>query len=83
MSTRRYRTGRWVIWSLVALLAILHQDFWWWDDRTLVFGFMPIGLGYHAAFSIMAACVWAAALHFAWPEEIEAWAEVEDSQAKG
>ncbi len=35
--------------GLLVLLAVLHQDFWWWDDgHTLVFGFMPVGLAYHA-----------------------------------
>ena len=39
-------------------LAILHWDFWWWDDRTLLFGFMPIGLGYQALISLLAGLAW-------------------------
>ena len=35
-------------WGLVAVIAILHYDFWFWDDRTLVFGFVPIGLFFQA-----------------------------------
>ena len=34
------------------LLVVLHQDFWFWDDATLVFGFLPVGLAYHAGFSV-------------------------------
>lgn len=57
------------------VLAILHQDFWLWDDTTLLFGFLPIGLGYHAAYSCLAAALWAAAVKWAWPSHIEAFAE--------
>ena len=64
-----------VVWIIVVLLAILHQDFWWWDDRTLVFGFMPIGLFYHALFSLACGVTWWLAVKFAWPEHIEEWAD--------
>ena len=63
------------IWIVFVVLFFLHQDVWYWDDRTLVFGFLPIGLAYHALFSIAAALLWAAALKWAWPSEIEVWAE--------
>ena len=64
-----------VIAVCAVVLAILHQDFWWWDDQTLVLGFMPIGLAYHAVYSIMAAALWAGAVKFAWPEHAEQMAE--------
>jgi uncharacterized protein DUF3311 len=63
------------VWVLVVLLAILHFDFWFWSDRTLLFGFLPIGLGYHAGFSIACGFVWLLAVKFAWPEDLEAWAD--------
>ena len=72
--------SKWV-WIIFVLLFILHQDVWYWDDRTLVFGFMPIGLAYHAGFSIAAALLWAAAIKWAWPSDIEAWAS--DDAADG
>ena len=68
------------VYALVILLAIIHQDLWWWNDKTLVFGFMPKGLFYHALFSCMAAAVWALAIKWAWPSDIEAWAEANDDQ---
>jgi len=68
------------VYALVILLAIIHQDLWWWNDKTLVFGFMPKGLFYHALFSCMAAVVWALAIKWAWPSEIEAWAEANEDQ---
>ncbi len=67
-----------LIYGLVILLAILHQDFWWWDNKALVFGFMPLGLFYHTVFSCLAALVWFGATKLAWPSEIEAWAEAPD-----
>ena len=62
-------------WALVALLAILHYDFWNWDDRSLVFGFMPSGLFYQALISIGAAIAWALVVKCAWPTHIEEWAD--------
>lgn len=62
-------------WALVVLLAILHYDFWNWDDRTLVFGFMPVGLYFQALISIGAAVTWALVVKFAWPTHIEEWAD--------
>ena len=59
-----------VVWGLVVLLAILHQDVWFWDDKTLLFGFLPITLGYHACISICAAITWYLATLYCWPEEI-------------
>ena len=69
-----------VVYALIVIMAIIHQDFWWWDNKTLVFGFMPLGLFYHALFSCMAAGVWALAIKLAWPSDIEEWAESADEQ---
>lgn len=56
-----------LIWSIVVLLVILHQDIWFWNDDTLVFGFMPIGLFYHACLSVAASITWFLAIQFCWP----------------
>ncbi len=63
------------VWVAAAVLAVLHQDLWFWDNRTLVFGILPIGLFYHAVFSIVCAGLWVLALKFCWPTELEEWAE--------
>ena len=63
------------MWAIVVALFVLHQDFWWWDDKTLVLGFLPIGLFYHVIFSIVAGLTWLMANKLAWPTEIEEWAE--------
>lgn len=64
-----------LVWILAAVMLILHQDFWAWGDRTLMMGFLPIGLAYHMAFSLAAAGLWFSAVKFAWPTEVEAWAD--------
>lgn len=71
----RRSSAWWVIWALAAVLFVLHQDFWFWDDRTLVLGFLPVGLAYHVAYSVAAALLWFAAVRFAWPHHIEEWAD--------
>jgi hypothetical protein len=81
MNSQSTKQNRKWIWTAVIVLAVLHQDFWLWDNRSLVFGFLPIGLAYHMLFSIMAAVVWACALKFAWPEEWQAWADEVQSTA--
>lgn len=60
-----------VVWGLVILLVIIHQDFWFWYDDTLVFGFIPIGLFYHALISIGASVTWYLATVYAWPEGLD------------
>lgn len=60
-----------LIWILVAVLLIAHQDFWYWDDESVVFGFIPIGLFYHACLSLVAGAFWFIVCTFAWPEGLE------------
>ena len=56
----------------VAVLYVLHQDIWFWRTaRPLVFGFVPIGLAYHAAFSVACALVLGLLVTFAWPAHLE------------
>ncbi|MEM7560397.1 MAG: DUF3311 domain-containing protein [Planctomycetota bacterium] len=58
--------GLWV-WGLVLLLIVLHQDNFFWHDDTLVLGFLPIGLFYHACISVAAAVTWFLGTKYAWP----------------
>jgi len=57
---------------LVVALYVLHQDFWFWRmARPLVFGFLPIGLFYHAAFTVASAgLLWLLVAH-SWPDHLE------------
>lgn len=56
-----------LVWALVALLIVLHQDNWFWEDTRLVFGFMPVALLYHMGISTGAAIAWFLATKFCWP----------------
>lgn len=67
-----------IIVGAFIILAILHQDFWNWDNGNLVLGFLPVGLAYHASYSIVAVIFWSLVIKFAWPTELEAWAEEKD-----
>lgn len=60
-----------LVWGLVILLVILHQDIWFWYDDSSVMGFIPIGLFYHALISVGAGVTWYLATVFAWPEGLD------------
>lgn len=62
-------SGPLIIAILVLVLLVLHQDNWNWYSRTLVFGFMPIGLFWHACISVGATLTWFLATKIAWPVE--------------
>jgi len=68
---------RTLLWLGFVALFLLHQDVWFWHDPTLVFGFLPVGLAYHAGFSVAASLLWLAMVKLAWPSELEAWADVQ------
>ncbi len=57
---------------MVLIVYVLHQDFWNWRRfEPLVLGFLPIGLAYHAAYSVLAAATMAVLVKFAWPAHLE------------
>ena len=61
-----------IVFGLLILLALLHQDYWWWNSiEPLVFGFIPIGLAYHIGVSIAAGILWALAVHYCWPRDVD------------
>ncbi|MBI4717593.1 MAG: DUF3311 domain-containing protein [Planctomycetes bacterium] len=69
---------------LVLALIVLHQDFWHWDRiEPLVLGFLPIGLAYHAGLSIAAAVVWALAVRYCWPRDVDVAEDLWAGQAAG
>lgn len=61
-----------VLTLLVLAVYIVHQDFWnWKKSEPLVFGFLPIGLAYHAGYSVLASVTMAILVKFAWPSHLE------------
>jgi len=57
---------------VVAVLYVLHQDFWFWREaRPLVFGFLPIGLAYHALYCVAVTALMGILTRVAWPAHLE------------
>lgn len=56
---------------MILVVYALHQDFWNWKDGELVFGILPKGLAYHAAYSFLAAAMMAILVNVAWPSHLE------------
>ena len=53
------RPIRWLLYGLLVLLFLLHNDFWLWETPRLVLG-VPIGLLYHIGYCLAAALLMAA-----------------------
>ena len=63
---------KFLLFLLVALVYAAHQDVWNWREAgPMIFGFLPIGLAYHAAYSIAAAVMMGLLVKFAWPKDLE------------
>jgi hypothetical protein len=56
---------------LVLAVLVLHQDTWNWLNKSLVFGFLPVGLAYHAGYAVLAAVTMAILVKFAWPKNLD------------
>jgi hypothetical protein len=58
--------------TLVLAVYLLHQDFWnWRTAEPLIFGVLPLGLAYHAGYSILASITMAILVRCAWPKHLE------------
>lgn len=67
-----YPMRKYLLLLLVLVVYALHQDVWNWRKvDPLIFGFIPIGLAYHAAYSGVAALVMWLLVRFAWPAHLE------------
>lgn len=57
---------------LIAILYALHQDFWFWRTPTpLVFGILPIGLFYHAAYTLVTSAFLWLLVRLIWPSHLD------------
>jgi hypothetical protein len=64
--------NRLVLALIVAVLYVLHQDVWFWHQaRPLVFGFLPVGLAYHALYCGVVALLMWTLTRVAWPSHLE------------
>ena len=50
---------RWILYGLLVLLFLLHNDFWFWETPQIVLG-LPIGLLYHIGYCLAATLLMAA-----------------------
>lgn len=68
--------------AMVALYWALHQDVWFWRDaRPLAFGFLPVGLTYHAVYTLGICGLMLVLVRYAWPSDLER--DVEGSGVTG
>jgi hypothetical protein len=59
---------KYLLIALTIGLLVAHQDYWNWDNGTLVGGCLPMGLVYHLGISLAAGAVWFLAVTLAWPK---------------
>jgi hypothetical protein len=58
--------------TLVTALYLLHQDIWFWRTAIpIILGFIPIGLFYHACFTVAASALMWILVKYAWPSHLE------------
>jgi hypothetical protein len=63
---------KFLLFLLIALVYAAHQDIWNWHKADpMIFGFLPIGLAYHAGYAIACAVLMAILVRFAWPKHLE------------
>ena len=66
------RTPMTAVLSVAAVLFVLHQDIWFWRTPELVaFGILPIGLFYHAAYTLATSLLLWLLIRLIWPAHLE------------
>lgn len=71
---------KFLLFLLIAAVYVAHQDIWNWKTSSpMLFGFLPVGLAYHAGYSIVCAILLAILVRFAWPKHLE----TEETSAPG
>ena len=64
--------NKFLVAVVIAALYALHQDVWLWRmARPLVFGVLPIGLAWHAAYCLAVALLMWWLTRVAWPAHLE------------
>ncbi|HEX3718558.1 MAG TPA: hypothetical protein VH595_11370 [Verrucomicrobiae bacterium] len=61
-----------LLFLFILAVYVAHQDLWnWTKSAPMLFGFLPPGLSYHAAYSVATAVMMAVLVKFAWPKHLE------------
>jgi hypothetical protein len=59
-----------ILYLLLVILYLLHNDLWLWFDSTLILG-IPVGLFYHILYCVAASIILLLLIKFAWPYFVE------------
>jgi hypothetical protein len=61
-----------LLFLFIVAVYVAHQDIWnWGKSEPMLFGFLPPGLSYHAAYSIGTAVMMFILVKVAWPKHLE------------
>jgi len=59
----------------------LHQDIWFWRSaEPLVFGVLPVGLAWHAGYTLTVSVIMAVLVRRSWPSHLEAAGDTEPAR---
>ena len=61
--------SRGLLYCMVLLLYLFHNDLWLWYDARLIAG-LPVGFVYHILFCFAAATMLTLLVTYAWPEHL-------------
>lgn len=59
---------RWVLYSVLVILFVLHNDYWYWQTPKIVLG-LPIGILYHILYCIAASLVMFSLVKYTWRDK--------------
>jgi len=69
---RRLQMKRALLVTIFLAFYVLHQDTWFWRTASpLAFGFIPVGLFYHACYTVAASLLMWVLVKHAWPSHLE------------
>jgi len=63
------KATRRVLYAVLILFFVLHNDFWFRDDPRRVLG-LPAGFTYHIVLCLATALLMGLLVRFAWPEDL-------------
>lgn len=82
MSSPASHRRRWFFYGLLVILFIFHHDYFFWDWH-IVLGGIPAGLFYDMLYSCICAFTWWLMVRYAWPEELEKFADSGEGGQEG
>ena len=59
-----------LLYLVLFVLYVLHNDIWLWDDSRIVLG-LPVGLLYHLGFCAAAVAMMVLLVNYAWPTQYD------------